>query len=456
MAYREPGVQSVFVASPGGEALIGAIRLPAIVGQGQSTYEVTELVVRGSGTTDTLGHTATQIVRVGNYSSTSDYVITTDWLLTAGNIDWSPAGEAPSTGQSYYVTYKYAKAIGDYIPKLFDNMDDVINEYGPITFTGTTLDQTSYLSLGAKLAFGNGAQQVILCQVNDPATASSFDDAFTLLEEEVGGQNPNIIIAILDSLSNSGSPSSPFDSGITYLLAHVLKMSDRAFGKERIAFTSLWDGATPADIIAKAGAVKNERISIVAPTNVICTVSYNGVSADCQVGGNFVACALAGRDVAQDPAEPLTRKIITGFKQLATIYTKTQMDNLATAGVCVIKETAGILRIRHGLTTDMTTANTQEITVVQIKDYAVQNVRNGCDSYIGTKLVTGTTKKIEVSVGTILSQIIDADIIVRFANVSARRDQLEPRRVKVSFSILPVYPLNWVDITFTIDLNLIG
>jgi hypothetical protein len=355
------------------------------------------------------------------------------------------------------VTYKYAKASGDYIPKLFDNMDDVLNEYGPITFTGTVVDQTALLTLGAKLAFTNGAQQVILCQVNDPSTASSFDDAFTLLEEEVGGQNPNIIVAILDTLSNTGSPSSAYDSGITYLLAHVLKMSDRAFGKERTAFTSLWDGSAVADIIAKAGAVKNERMALIAPSNAIYTVNYNGLSSDCKVGGTFLACALAGRDVSQDPAEPLTRKLITGFKQLATTYTKTQMDNLASAGVCVIKETAGILRVRHGLTTDMTNANTQEITVPQIKDYCIQNVRNGADFYVGTKLIgNGSTKKIEVSIGTVLDKIIDADIIAKHANISVKRDQTEPRRVKVSFSILPVYPLNWIDITFTIDLGLLG
>lgn len=456
MAYREPGVQSVFVASPGGESLIGAIRLPAIVGQGASTYQVTEVVVRGSGTQDTLAHTASQIVRVGNYSSTTDYQLTTDYLLTAGKIDWSPASAVPTTGQSYYVTYKYAKATGDYIPKLFDNMDDVLNEYGPITFTGTTLDQTSYLSLGAKLAFGNGAQQVILCQVNDPATAGDFDDAFTLLEEEVGGQNPNIIIALLDTLSNTGTPSSNYDSGVTYLLAHVNKMSDRAFGKERTAFTSLWDGASVAQLIAKATAVNNERMVVVGPSNAVYTASYNGVNADCQVGGNFIACALAGLDVSQDPAEPLTRKLITGFKSLATNLTKTQMDNLATAGVCVIKQTAGILRVRHGVTTNMSTANTQEITVVQIKDYCIQNVRVGCDSYVGKKLVPGTPAKMKESINTVLGKIIEADIIAKKGSVMVKQDQAEPRKVKVSFSILPVYPLNWVDITFTIDLGLLA
>lgn len=35
------------------------------------------------------------------------YVKTTDYRLTAGNVDWSPAGAEPATGSTYQVTYKY-------------------------------------------------------------------------------------------------------------------------------------------------------------------------------------------------------------------------------------------------------------------------------------------------------------------------------------------------------------
>lgn len=35
------------------------------------------------------------------------YVKTTDYRLTGGNVDWSPAGAEPATGSTYQVTYKY-------------------------------------------------------------------------------------------------------------------------------------------------------------------------------------------------------------------------------------------------------------------------------------------------------------------------------------------------------------
>jgi len=460
MAYREPGVQSTFVASPGGENLIGNIRLPAIIGQGSASYTVTELVTRASsGTTDTLAHTATQILQVGNYSTTTDYVLTTDYLLTTGKIDWSPAHTTPTSGQKYYVTYKYAKVSGDYVPKLFDNINDVIAEYGPITYNSSTklIDVTAYLTLGAYLAFKNGAQQVILAQVNDPTTASSFDDAFTQLEEEVSGQNPNIIVPIFDTLSHVGAPASPFDSGITFAVAHVLKMGAPEYGKERTLFTSLWDGSATTDLITKATAIHNENISVIAPANAIFTASYAGATADCQVGGDFLACAVAGLGVSQDPAEPYTRKLINGFKSLVTpLLTQVQRINLASAGVMVLKQTAGIIRVSQGLTTDPSTVNTSQVTVPQIKAWTIQNVRHACDSYIGKKFADGTTKKIEVTVSNVLEQIVDAEIITKYANVSAKQDPLNPLKAKVSFSILPMYSLDYIDITFTIDLGLLS
>ena len=461
MAYREPGVQSVFIASPGGESLIGTIRTPAIVGKGLATYTVTEEVTRSATAhgSDALAHTATQIVRVGNYAETKDYTLTTDYVLTSGAIAWTPTAspaKEPTANQKYYVTYTYAKVAGDYIPKLFDNMSDVIAEYGPITFSGTTpvLDTTAYLSMGAQLAFKNGARQVILCQVNDPATATSFDDAFTLLEEEVGGQNPEIICAILDTLSATSSPASAYDSGVTYLLAHILNMSSKEFAKERTAHIGMFATATPAEIIVKAGAVKNERMLIIAPT-AVCTLSYNGVSADCTVPTNFVACAVAGLDVSQDVAEPLTRKLLNGFKSLGVTYTKVQMDSLATAGVTVIKSFAGVLRIRDGVTTDTTTVNTIEPTVPQIKDYCVRNIRNILDSYVGKKM-SGVEKKMQESGNNVLSQIQGETIIEKFSPLVVRRDQTTPTKVKASFAILPEYGLKWVDLDFTIDLGLMG
>jgi hypothetical protein len=74
--------------------------------------EVTETVVHGSflGTQDPLAHgSVLSIIEVkqGGYT----YTPTTDYLLTAGNVNWAPGGAEPATGSSYTVKYRYIATV---------------------------------------------------------------------------------------------------------------------------------------------------------------------------------------------------------------------------------------------------------------------------------------------------------------------------------------------------------
>lgn len=52
------------------------------------------------------------------------YVATTDYLLTAGKVDWTPAGGEPAPGSTYNVTYRYIKAA---TPTLVDATGFTVN-----------------------------------------------------------------------------------------------------------------------------------------------------------------------------------------------------------------------------------------------------------------------------------------------------------------------------------------
>jgi|CXWL01.1.fsa_nt_gi uncharacterized phage protein gp47/JayE len=70
--------------------------------------QITERVTKGQpNTADALTFSALSIVRVGLQSSSSDFDVVVDYRLTNGEVDWSPPGKEPTTGQSYYVTYTF-------------------------------------------------------------------------------------------------------------------------------------------------------------------------------------------------------------------------------------------------------------------------------------------------------------------------------------------------------------
>jgi len=70
--------------------------------------QITERVIKGQpNTADVLTFTALTIVQVGLQPSTSDFNAVVDYKLTDGEIDWSPTGREPQTGQPYFVVYTF-------------------------------------------------------------------------------------------------------------------------------------------------------------------------------------------------------------------------------------------------------------------------------------------------------------------------------------------------------------
>lgn len=76
------------------------------------TAEKTVNLVHGvfTGAQDTLPDTSVlSLIEVKQGATT--YVATTDYLLTAGKVDWSPGGAEPSPGSTYSVTYRYITTV---------------------------------------------------------------------------------------------------------------------------------------------------------------------------------------------------------------------------------------------------------------------------------------------------------------------------------------------------------
>lgn len=102
-----------FTAATGGTQVFTVSKAPiAEVRRVTVEKEITDTIVHGpyTGVTDPLPHSSvTAILEIK--SGSTIYTTPADWLLSQGQIDWSPSGKEPAPGASYTVKYRYNENI---------------------------------------------------------------------------------------------------------------------------------------------------------------------------------------------------------------------------------------------------------------------------------------------------------------------------------------------------------
>ena len=121
MTYREPGTYSEIVSKQTNESVDRALLMPLVIGTGATEMRRTEIITRGTGTTDTLPTSAKAIVSIGYSSKRTDFEQATDYKLNEDDstkIEWLTEGNKSFEGEIYAVTYTYNVTEDQYLPKL--------------------------------------------------------------------------------------------------------------------------------------------------------------------------------------------------------------------------------------------------------------------------------------------------------------------------------------------------
>lgn len=213
-------------------------------------------------------------------------------------------------------------------------------------------------------------------------------------------------------------------------------------------------GASQATVKAKGAALDYNRM--ILPWDEIkrqVTDPDTGVTSEVSLDGSFLACAIAGMMTKYPVQEPLTRKTMVGFS--ATTKTdallETEKNELAAKGVTLLENRGGIISIRHGMTTDVATAEDNEISVMLIRDNTIKIVRDALDRlYIATVTTEETESDIKTDTEAVLSLLIEDGSITDFEDIVVTQNAVDATRFDVSFKITPAYPINTIFITFTI------
>lgn len=354
-------------------------------------------------------------------------------------------GSEPAVGDSYYVTYNYAKSEADYETRLFTNMRAVERNYGE-----TTPDQP--VSLAAYLMFLNGAIVVAIKQVpkvpgSNQASTPSYLDALNDLRGPLPGGTT------LDTIT----PLKGDDVDLFLALsAHCDIQSSIRYRSERTAIIGVASGTQPTDVGDIANQIANTRVRLVYPDIVTLTIQ-DALGNDNQflVDGTYLAAAMAGNRAAPtiDVATPWTRARLVGFDSLARRLDAVEQNQVAVQGVTVLDQRGSVIRVRQGLTTNMENILTKLPTVITIADEVQRASRRDLDRFIGIKFLPGVLSEIEGQLSTTMKALKNAEIIAAFTGIQARTTT-DPTTVEVEAFYQPVFPLLYIVVTFNLRSNL--
>jgi len=355
---------------------------------------------------------------------------------------YDKVGKEPAIGSTYYLSYYYQKT--DFSIKTFTRFKDITNEYG-------ALDIGNAITLSAFLMMINGAVAVMCKQVlKEPGETTAADVNYILalkeIEKSVNGIKPRVIHVCTTSISI-----------VSALKTHLATMSSERRRSERTAFVGFAVGTEPQDAAQLARSIGYGRIVAVYPDGaVIALTDERGVESEYILDGTYLAAAMAGLNVstAYDVAEPMTRKTLAGFKRLIRSLDEPEMDDVASAGVSVIEDLGGILRIRHALTTDIGDPFNKAPNIITIMDEVQIQARLNLDKFIGRKFLPNMPGDVAASLASTLSSLKEAEIISDYTNVTAEPSETDPNYLVAEAFYKPVFELSYIRVTFNIRVKL--
>lgn len=342
-----------------------------------------------------------------------------------------------ANGDSLFVQYKYADT-DYYLPTLFEDFADVIDKYGaPFDGTGNI---NSILSFGANMAFANGASQIIGVALPANSNIADITNALELLEDEEDVR----IVVVLDGSSGTASAVSAHVTSCNNKKLYRVGIVGRDGVEEAVSVQGLRDNAS---------AISNEAIQMISPAIVQYRNGFEGRNVN--IGSQYAAAAFAGMYSSRLPQETLSRKTITGLIGLGERRTKNAKDVDAQNGLTVLEDRNGILRVRHSISTNRTSINTQEFSVTLAKHNMLHDVIAVLDDQIVGQVIADELASIHIinAVSAILDRKVSLGIIVAYQGLRARPVAGDPTTYNVDWQYKPTYTINNVSISFSININ---
>lgn len=448
MAYLEPGAYLKFKdmgALQGGGA---PLQLPLIIGTGADEITVSEVITRSSEGFDTLPDAGwTEILSVGYTEGKKDFTESTDYTVDLGQKKITWTGTQPSQEETYVVVGR-CKAPEDRYKLQLVYPDTYREIYGESDFKDEENTEINRIVVGLKALFNAGASVAYAMQikpaggsVNDTdyqkalAKAATVADIYRVVPVDLG----NAINAVVD--------------------AHINNCSSYEERMERVArYSSEKSPNTFDEVLTQVGGFAagkaSRRVCVPYPNKATMLLTDGELH---EVDGAIVSCALAGLQTSLPGYQSATRSTISVFDSLVGLdMTRVEKNKLAEKGVTILEQPDGAgtpIRVRHQLTTDMSSVATKEASITSIRDHVAKSLRATAEMYIGKYNITADTiTRVTGSLKGTLQDLVQEGWILETSQLtSVAQDANNPDTLIVEALVDVPYPCNYIKITVVTD-----
>lgn len=361
-------------------------------------------------------------------------------------------------GTAVWVTYE-SVPMNYYAKRTFTSPSDIANIYGPALTTGGDPTDPGYtpinspLTLAAQIAFANGAAEVVLVPLATDKTATSPQVQAALLAayEQIGTDySASIVVPLTDGLADADAITAAAD-----LRGHLASASNGGYYRIGVFGQPLGATSTPAELI-NSGGVAYERL-IVAYASTEGMLYRTDVNGDrLMLGHQYLAAAYAGRLVANPVQQSLTRQRISGFAGVGQSPSRSEKDTWASQGVALTEvDRQNRIIVRHGTSTDRSNLVSSEPSLIRARDVMVGLIQTGLDNseLIGSAMTLDSPISVKSVVAGVLEYCETNGTFVSYKDLQSRIAQMNPSIIEVRFAYRPAFPLNYILVTFSVDLT---
>ena len=497
LGNRLPGIVVTITADAGLIAPFGFERFPCIIGKGDIEIpKERNLVVshETAGGTDSLPDSAQTIYQIGAAPGIITYDEIRDYTHTAGTnaIDWSPSGPSakePTAGTNYYVSYTVEMPTSAFEPILYLDEDLMLQERGIESIFSDT-DLRNDLVTAARLAFKNGATGVIVAQLDfkganttiiptastqwaDPLdpTGDEMSTAYDVADVKVDKieefklwlvpLDPSSLPTVLDPLAEKTFPAGGDNNTRWYL--HAIKASAPTEARERTVFGVVPQGTRLSSLLDTARGFREtgggDRMVITGTKGLTdIEASAVAVSIFTRTGDivpvSFLNAATAGLFSRSRIGAPNNSAAIGGVSVLDD-WTIPEARVLRGGGVIPYKVRANLTRMIIPISTDTTSAFTEDLSVQDIADYLRGFIRLRLfDAFSNVNITADTEGSLIAALSSLLEGLIKDRILVAFTDIQATQRTDEPRKIDMRGKVKPAFPLRWIDVDLVFTANI--
>ena len=362
---------------------------------------------------------------------------------TANLETFDKGGSEPDIGQVYYISYTQEKV--DYTTKVFNSIADVVSEYGEVSTQNP-------MSLGAYLAILNGAGTIACKQIKRLAGSAEITE--TQMIEAIDSIEGGITAVLTPSVILPLIPAS--ESLLSHISKHCDLQSSLRFRSERTAILGFASGTIPKEAGRLANLTGSSRVRVIYPDIASLTITNaTGNPVTYIVDGRYLACAVAGTttSINIDVATPWESRQVNGFNGVLRNLTPVEANATAVKGVSILENAGTTIKIRHGLTTNMSSVLTKTPTIIQIADQVQRTMRGVLDGFIGVKNLPVIQTQVLLAVNNEFQRLVLSGIIESYTGLAVVQDPEDATGLLINAFYKPVFPLLYIQFTFNVRSN---